>query len=216
VKLGFHDYPDNSLAEPYLNYIANKHHNSDTLQEYLDLFTKVVREFSTSKSFGTTIQACINKNFDSHDALFEETKAEAPRRELVTDTVLNIIGVWITARSYFIKSGGYRQVELVYSLRRGSNNNPAALEERLPGLIHECGLITSQDLSTTYTTPMLLTSSSNTDIHHLQYSPLDSLETSSIKSTTLNAYTVFSLADTRISWTFNFSRHLLLTPFGGH
>ena len=180
-SLGFHDFPDNDLAEPYLNYIENQHHNSETLQEYLSLFTKVVREFSTTIGSKATIQTCINEVFDSQDALFEETKAEGPRRELITDIILDIIGVWITARSYFIKSGGYRQIELAYSLRRGSSNHPALLEEPLPGLIRGSGLIPSQDLSTTYTTPMSLPSSSNTDIHHLQYSRLDSFETSSIK-----------------------------------
>jgi len=215
-SLGFHDFLDNSVAEPYLNYIENQHHDSDTLQEYLDIFTKVVREFSNTIGSGAPIQTCINKIIDSQDALFEETKAEGPRRELITDTILNIIGVWITARSYFVKSGGYRQVELAYCLRRGSNNNPTALEESLPGLIRESGLIPSQDLSATYTTPMPLPSSSNTDIHRLQYSRLDSLETSSIKSTTLNAYTLFSLADTRISWTFKdifYSHHSPGTMF---
>jgi len=215
-SLGFPDSPKDSLAEPYLNYIENCHHDPDTLQEYLELFSKVVRAFSTNNGPQTTIQACINDTFAANDALFEEIKAEGPRREIITDTVLNILGVWITARSYFIKSGGYRQVELAFHLRRGSSKNTSALEETLPGLIRESGLIPSQDLSTTCTTPIPLSSSSNTDIHRLQYSRLDSLETSSIKATALNAYTLYSLADTRISWTFNFSRHLLLTPVGGH
>jgi hypothetical protein len=215
-SLGFLDYPESCMADPFLNYIENQHHNSDTLQEYLELFSKVVQDFSTNNGPKMSIQTYINDIFDENDALFDETKAEGPRRELITDTILNILGVWITARSYFIKSAGYRQVELAFHLRRGSSTNTTALGKSLPGIIRESGLIPSQDLPATYTTSMPIPSSSNTDIHRLQYSRLDSLETSSIKATTLNAYTLFSLADTRISWTFNFSRHLLLTPVGGH
>lgn len=215
-SLGFVDYPHSSLAAPYLNYIANGHHDSDTLQEYLDFFSKVVRDFSANGSCVMTIQAYINDRFDAQDKLFDAIKAEGPRREHITDTLLNILGTWIMTRSYFVKSGGIRQVELACLLRRGSNNGSAALDQTLPDLIRGSGVVAPQSLSTSNATTIITSSTANADIHRLQFSRLDSLESGSIISTSLNAYTLFSLADTRISWTFNFSRHLLLSSVGGH
>jgi hypothetical protein len=222
-SLGFSTYPKSKLAEPYLNYIENRHSSLGTLDEYLFLFRKVVEIFSGVNASSVSIACYLDQLCDSPEPLFEHIKGNASRKEVVEDTVLYIIGVWLIALSYFTKWGGHRQIELAYRLRHGRDAGPRrALEQTLPKLMVGSGLIPSSEtvpsVSGLPQLPQHLGAAAlpcNSDIHRLQFSRLESLESTSINATSSNAYTLSSLGDTRIFWTENFSRHLLLTPLHG-
>jgi hypothetical protein len=113
-SLGFSDYPENKLAEPYLNYIENRY-TGGTLEEYLTLFGNVVKYFTKVGPPQCNVRDFIDSLCNSMtEPLFVDTQEKEPRMELITDTVLYILGTWITALSYFIKVGGCRQIELAY------------------------------------------------------------------------------------------------------
>ncbi|RDW57212.1 hypothetical protein BP5796_12662 [Coleophoma crateriformis] len=227
-SLGFPDYPANPMPEPYLNYIENRHMmNLGTVEAYLQLFRKVVDDFSQGNCAPVTLCAYTDAICNSREQIFEGTQDPIARRELVTDTILSIIGVWVTAGSYFVKSGGYRPVELAYCLQKGKSvsvdYSAAASYSTLSELLVGSGLVPTVSetagifgIATTAATTTTDFVTNKANIHALEYSRLDSFESLSVKSTTLNAYTLSLLSNTRISWTLNFSRHLLLTPLAGH
>jgi hypothetical protein len=286
-ELGFSDYPDSSLADPYLNYIENRYTGDGSLDDYLTIFIQVIQHFqNTQTPPGTptqtqqppaphpnTIHAFIGTLCASNsEALFAHTDQEsALRKELVTDTVLYILGVWVGMLSYFVKlPGGLRQVELAYSIKQriaATDGNEGVLTNTLPNLLKGSGLLpspedglqlpssSSNDFENAIQTILSLlpsgnsmeNSGSSSDLarqklkaalgtcitssaasHNYSTTPypespkapllhtrIDSLESLSIKRSTLNAYTLSSLGGVQIYWTLNLSRHLLLSRFAG-
>jgi hypothetical protein len=71
------------------------------------------------------------------------------RKELVTDTVLYIIGVWVAMLSYFVKlPSGHRQVEIAYLMKQGEQTvcgNSETLSRALPSLLKGSGLLPSSE-----------------------------------------------------------------------
>lgn len=162
-ELGFTEYPKTNSADPYLNYIENRLFEDGSLAEYLDLFTKVVKHFQDSaRAQGTaptpqqppvldpnSIHAYIDVLCaSSTEPLFAKSaEGSVERKELVTDTVLYILGVWVSMLSYFVTlPGGYRQIQLAYCLKQGrsaANSVDVALVETLPDLLKKTGLLPS-------------------------------------------------------------------------
>lgn len=143
--LGFPDYPVNTAADPYLNYISNRHIGRGTLEEYLCLFIRVVEHFKGHQVDvkGTprpnSIQALLDRLGSSeNDDLFADTKAgSSMRKEDVEDTVMYILGAWTMMLSSFVQlPNGFRKVITAYNV--GAQMKEAkgeAHEEDLSGLI---------------------------------------------------------------------------------
>jgi hypothetical protein len=305
--LGFADYPESDVAGPFLNYIENRYIGGPkSLEDYLNLFRNVVNHFvkahlpqpsqppssgsghATSKTAldSDSIQAYITTLSGSNsEPIFTDTRPGTDlREELVTDTVLYVIGVWTAMLSCFVKlPSGYRQVELAYCIKQGkqvgTGQDVALKDTSLPGLLKGSGLlpspmdgyssahsnqnglvdvarlllssipfnggsagnslsdssanqklktalasyISSSACATSFYLPDSLSSSSTVAAPStyptsplLLHASVDTLESASIKSTALNAYTLSSLAGVRIHWTFNLSRHFLLSSHAGH
>ncbi|ORY08583.1 hypothetical protein BCR34DRAFT_626161 [Clohesyomyces aquaticus] len=189
--LGFSDYPHNSTASPYLNYILNQHVARTTQDEYLLLFRRIITYFEHpavsedgkdgSKPEGPSIQSLLDELTSSKgEGVFEDTPAGSKvRREDVDDTVLYILGVWTMMLSSFVRlPNGIRKIAVAYMYRTQKREADAATcsayDESLAGLLH-----------------------------------------GKIKATRLNAFTLNVLGAVEISWTFNLSRHMLLSKHRG-
>jgi hypothetical protein len=163
LALGFSEHQAETLAEPYLNYIENRHTGDGALDGFLRLFIKVVLHFqeettatATEKATGTkssptinSVQAFIDHLCQYSDGdYFANTKESSNlRKELVTDTVLYILGVWVAMLSYFVQlPGGYRQIQRAYFLKSGNGKGKEfqqALDGRFPDLLNGSGLLPS-------------------------------------------------------------------------
>ncbi|KAF2797367.1 hypothetical protein K505DRAFT_372529 [Melanomma pulvis-pyrius CBS 109.77] len=145
--IGFTGYPSNVTAEPYLNYISNRHIGRGTLEEYLHLFLRVVEHFKQdgSPTASDSIQALLDTLVTSaNEDLFSDTKAGSKtRKEDVEDTVMYILGIWTMLLSSFVQlPNGIRKVVTAYTLRAQSRGTPrAACEENLAGLLKGSGLL---------------------------------------------------------------------------
>jgi hypothetical protein len=137
--LGYPEYPSNLTAEPYLNYIANRHIGRGTLEEYLALFVRVIEHFSCSHPESDSIRALLNVLVSSEDEdLFADTKAgSAMRREDVEDTVLYIMGAWSMLLSSFVQlPNGIRKVIMAYSMKAHAAEKPTEpYDENMAGLV---------------------------------------------------------------------------------
>jgi hypothetical protein len=137
--LGYADYPDSSTAEPYLNYIANRHIGRESLEEYLGLFVRVIEHFSHSRPGPETIRALFDALVKSDDeAMFSDTKVGgAMRREHVEDTIMHIIGAWSMMLSSFVGlPNGIRKVTSAYGIRaQAAGEKTEAYDQTLAGLI---------------------------------------------------------------------------------
>jgi hypothetical protein len=149
--IGFADYPNNTAAEPYLNYISNRHIGRGTLEEYISLFLRVVEHFKQDGSNGAqtpaldSIQVLLDNLVVSvNEKLFSDTKAGSTvRKEDVEDTVMYILGTWTMLLSSFVQlPNGVRKVMVAYTLRAQSRGiTGAAYEEGLAGLLKGSGLL---------------------------------------------------------------------------
>lgn len=145
--LGFLDYPSKRTADPYLNYIANRHVGRGTLDDYLKLFTCVVEHFSTPRPVPSdatsprpgSIRALLETLIGSDaEELFTDTKAGSTmRREDVEDTVMYILGAWSVMLSSFVMlPNRVRKVTTAYNIRAGPDDKKVeAFEVNLAGLI---------------------------------------------------------------------------------
>ncbi|KAH7384177.1 hypothetical protein DE146DRAFT_623045 [Phaeosphaeria sp. MPI-PUGE-AT-0046c] len=187
--LGFPDYPTNATAEPYLNYITNRHVGRGKLEGYLKLVIYVVNYFASEDDQELeptkSIQGLLDTLLTSPDDYFSDTKAASQARcEDVEDTILYIIGAWTLLLSSFVHlpvAGGARKIALAYSIR--------AQESR------------SATFSHPYEEDFL--------------DELDSLESLHVAATRLNTYTLSVFGAIDIVWIHNISRHMLLCKRGG-
>jgi hypothetical protein len=150
--LGFPDYPASAIAEPYLNYIANRYIGRGTLEGYLKLVIHVVEYFKLDGIEDTlpakSILGLLNTlGASSHD-YFSDTKAGSQtRRDDVEDTILYIIGTWTLLVSSFIHlpvAGGARKIALAYSVRAQENHGASQCHpynETVSGLLTGSGLL---------------------------------------------------------------------------
>lgn len=172
-SLGFTDYPTNSIAAPYLNYIENRRRGLGTLDDYLDLFRRVVQHFQepaqiprqqNTSSLSPTLQTAFAsqtqsvyppniRTFISTLSLSatEPLFASAPlastlRDEFVADTVMYMLGVWTMMLGCFVQlPGGHREVEIAYCIKHGMTEPSLALEETPEGLLRGSGLLPSKE-----------------------------------------------------------------------
>jgi len=121
--LGFSEYPTNSTAEPYLNYILKQYAGSQTIEDYIELFIEVLEHFrpgavAKGAPAAPTVQTLIEKFASTgFRDVFADTVAGDPRRkEHVEDTVMCIIGTWTTMLSSFQHKNRSRRVVAAYSL----------------------------------------------------------------------------------------------------
>jgi len=256
--LGFTEYQATTLAEPYLNYIENRHTGDGSMEAFLRLFIQVLQHFQdnesekddSSRSSSTSanqsangIQTFIDSvSKSATEPYFVHTTAGSTlRMELVTDTILYILGIWVAMLSYFVKlPAGYRQIELAYYMTKKANPSKgleSCFAENLPELLKGSGLLPSPrdgqggltSISVNSKTASTTDSVTQTDNFASQchvgdlptagtqlfHTRIDSLESLSIRSSALNAYTLTFLGGLRIHWTINLSRHLLLSRFAG-
>ncbi|KAF2999698.1 hypothetical protein E8E13_002815 [Curvularia kusanoi] len=108
--LGYHDYPANATAEPYLTYIYRRHVGAGALEEWLELFIEVVEYFDvgikeSNEDGNGTIQDLIDRLATSGFLnLFADTTAGQTARLIhVEDTVMYILGTWSTMLSSFVQ-----------------------------------------------------------------------------------------------------------------
>lgn len=146
--LGYHDYPSNATAEPYLTYIYKRHVGSGALDEWLELFIKVVDHFDDNAkgprgvgSIQTLIDELAASGFQN---LFTDTSAgHAARIEHVEDSVMYILGTWTTMLSSFVQRRNQSR-KVVTAYRTYSNvalSVPEPLENDIAGLIAGCELL---------------------------------------------------------------------------
>jgi hypothetical protein len=136
--LGFSDYPANTTAVPYLNYILKQYTGND-MEDYIELFIEVLEYFRTGASAnGTptvhTIQTLIDKfALSGFRDVFADTVAGDPRRrEHVEDTVMCIVGTWSTMLSSFQHKNRSRKVVAAYGIFADSTTSQAAMPTTLP------------------------------------------------------------------------------------
>lgn len=150
--LGFPDYPNSATAEPYLNYIANRHIGRGTLEGYLKLVIHVVEYFTAEDDEEPTAPKSIQRLLDtlatSTSEYFSDTKAASQaRREDAEDTILYIIGTWTLLLSSFVHlpvAGGARKIALAYSIRAqesASMSGTHPFQESVAGLVTGSGLL---------------------------------------------------------------------------
>jgi hypothetical protein len=150
--LGFPEYPTSTIAEPYLNYIANRYVGRGTLEGYLKLVIHVIEYFKLDSNEDALpakdIQGLLNTLGASSHEYFSDTKAGSQtRRDDVEDTILYIIGTWTLLVSSFIHlpvAGGARKIVLAYSIRAQENLSASQCHpysETISGLITGSGLL---------------------------------------------------------------------------
>ncbi|KAH7371068.1 hypothetical protein BKA66DRAFT_551954 [Pyrenochaeta sp. MPI-SDFR-AT-0127] len=221
--LGFPDYPTDNTAEPYINYITNECVGR-TLDGHIQLLVRIVKYFQDESLTVRSIQSFLDSMSISTDVeYFADTKAGSQtRREVVEDTVLCTIGIWTMMLSSFrllpVAGERVRRVTLAYSLyaQRPSNPGRQPYGESVCGLIQGSGLLPSTSIANHGCQHNPGTSSVLQNCLSQRFlDDLDSLESLSIRSTRLNAYTLNVFGAVDIMWTHNLSRHMLLSKRGG-
>jgi hypothetical protein len=137
--LGFSDYPTNTTAVPYLNYILEQYAGSETMEDYIGLFIQVLEHFRTGASANATptvhtVQTLVDKfALSGFRDVFADTVAGDPRRkEHVEDTVMCIIGTWTTMLSSFQHKNRSRKVVAAYGIFADATTSQAAMPTALP------------------------------------------------------------------------------------
>ena len=138
------------------------------------------------------------------------------RRDVVQDNVFLILGLWTLMREYFIPLDGRRhilrsyEVALTSSRSTSSQMGPSALDIPLSQLIKTSRVVPSPQTS-------MATNNNETPLASVPFHlhPTASFaESLSIRPRDLNLAKLVALADVRIHWTDNFSRHMLLSKHG--
>lgn len=223
--LGFPDYPTDTTADPYLNYITNEWVGKGTLNGHIRLLIGIVRYFQDGYPTVRSIQGFLDIiSTSSDDEYFADTKVGSQtRREIVEDTVLCTIGVWAMMLSSFrllpVAGGRVRRVALAYSLRAQTTSSSPGCQpcsESVSGLIRGSGLLpnTSLPIYGDQYDPAIIVGQQNL-LSQGFLNDLDSLESLSIRSTRLNVYTLNIFGAVKLAWTHNISRHLLLSMRDG-
>ncbi|KAI8931934.1 hypothetical protein NX059_010835 [Plenodomus lindquistii] len=142
-SLGFSNYPADTVAEPYLNYITNCHVDRGSPEEYTRLFIRVVQYFQAKpvEKDGSLVPRTI-------DGLLVDLAASGLGKGHadLQDMALYIIGVWTMMLSSFVHvpvAGGLRKVTIAYALHAQNDSSKACqpYADSLPGLIVGSGLL---------------------------------------------------------------------------
>ncbi|KAJ4330287.1 hypothetical protein N0V87_010132 [Didymella glomerata] len=119
--LGFTDYPKDTTAVPYLNYILKRHTGTESKEAYIELFVKIIEHFqSAAPANGTatdaTVQSLVNELVqDGFGTFFAGTAAgDVRRKEIALDTVMLMLGTWATMYSSFQHKRQRRKVVAAY------------------------------------------------------------------------------------------------------
>ncbi|KAF2787607.1 hypothetical protein K505DRAFT_123857 [Melanomma pulvis-pyrius CBS 109.77] len=234
VALGYGPDCKNGDETPYIKYILSQYPGKGTLDDYVQLFVKVVEHFARDDGLngkGLTLRrtqtntGSIKKYIDTlvadaTEPYFQDTPPSSDVREIaVTDTVLLILGSWTLMQSYFIpQRGEKRRILLAYCMNHGKDFSEAlALRETLPNLLRKSGLLPSSKESAYIkegATTFYVKDDDKDPYQSSQFSlhpSLGSVESLEIATTTLNAFKLVSLGAVRILWTYNLSRHMLLS-----
>jgi hypothetical protein len=137
--LGFPNYPIDTTAEPYLNYLTNRYIGGNTLEAYIRLLKETIGYFDVVPtdhnvaSTPRTIQGLLDVLSTTDTESFGHTKTD------IEDTMLYAIGTWTMLLSSFVllpMAGGIRKVTLAYNLRtRGTLSGCQPYQEDVAGLI---------------------------------------------------------------------------------
>jgi len=157
---------------------------------------------------------------DPSEPYFQDTPPSSDVREIaVIDTVLLILGSWTLMQSYFIpQRGEKRRILLAYCINHGRDfSEVVALAQTLPDLLGKSGLLPSP-IESAYSkegaTTFYVKDDDKDPYQNSQFSlhpSLGSIESLEIATTTLNAFKLVSLGAISILWTYNLSRHMLLS-----
>ncbi|KAF1970999.1 hypothetical protein BU23DRAFT_570259 [Bimuria novae-zelandiae CBS 107.79] len=125
--LSYNEYPNDLSAEPYLNYIANRHVGRGMLDNYLALFMRVVQHFSNAQKQPVRItpsapsirSLLATLSSSDSEAMFANTETGSKaRKEDVEDTVMYIMGTWTMLQSSFVQLlSGFRKIMTAYEMQ---------------------------------------------------------------------------------------------------
>lgn len=193
--LGFPNYPNDAAVEPYINYLMNQHDARGT-PEYEELLIKITQYFQGPQPPGP-----MKKSIEGllHSL---STHPNTPWHD--EDTVVRAIGSCTLLLSSFTDlptvAGKLRMVTASYNLRMhksllGGQPYRHSLAEMVAG----SGLLPA---------PVAFASV-------VTMADLESLESLFVDATHLNAYRLTVFGAVEITWTYNVSRHLLLSNRNG-
>ncbi|KAF2633043.1 hypothetical protein BU25DRAFT_87966 [Macroventuria anomochaeta] len=147
--LGFRDYPTNTTAVPYLNYILKQHAGSETIEDYVELFIEVIEHFRPGASTNRTptdptIQTLVDRFASSgfRDVFADTVAGDHRRREHVEDKVMCIIGTWTTMLSSFQYKNRSRKVVAAYSIFADATTPQAAAPTASPATTPTLPIVT--------------------------------------------------------------------------
>jgi hypothetical protein len=210
-KLGFPRYPSDTTVEPYLNHLMNRCIGETTIEGRTKLFLRVITYFDVGVSGRTplstkrSIQGLI-------DALSTDTQYSELHEWEVEDIVLYNIGLWMMLLSSFVlypvAGSAIRRVTLAYTLQMGETlPGRRPYEEDVAGLVVGSGLLPTSAQYPRFNEMVLVPDETFVDS--------DSLESLSIDATRLNIYTLKVFGAVDVVWTYNVSRHLMLSKRAG-
>lgn len=228
----------------YIENRRRAHHG--TTEEYRSTFIRILQHFSSTHAGPRTIRTLLDslmaeKMVDNTNAGSEEREKIAKFTE---DTVMHIMGVWsMLSISFMKRPSGKRRITTAYSVRARPGRGEA-YDQNLAGLICGSGLLSATenspptlysdhdgDIVRTATRLVALLNQSdgaignNTSSQILSSSgvltndtleAMDALESLSIAPTRLNAFTLYALGAVEIYWTYDVSRHMMLSYHEGH
>ncbi|KAH7377263.1 hypothetical protein BKA66DRAFT_443302 [Pyrenochaeta sp. MPI-SDFR-AT-0127] len=232
IALGYAVKLGEACETPHIKDILSHWPGKGTLDEYVQLFIKIVEYFTRGKDCQSltrrhikpiTVKHCIDElvNDATQDYFRDVPPGTETRRDVITDTVLLVLGSWVLMRSYFtLQRGEPRRILLAYCWNNNKEYSESlSLEETLPDLLHKSGLLPNPNEMTALmqgkkseVVDRDKENDSSMSIPNIALHPsLGSVESLEISAKTLNAFKLAHLGAVRILWTNNLSRHLLLS-----
>lgn len=131
--LGFDDYPRITTPDPYLDYILQQHADEETLVDYIELFIKVIMYFGSGTA-APTIRTIVNElSLSGFRDVFADTVAgNLKRKKHVEDTVMCILGTWVTMLSSFQERNSSRKITAAFTIFADPTTLPAPTQPSLP------------------------------------------------------------------------------------
>jgi len=209
--LGFTQYPTSKTAEPYLQYIISKHNDFGTVDDYLWLFSEIIKLSSLATPSSTVppnIQTIITIfDNDTSNRCFVGRVAPTRTKD-VTDTVFLILGLWSMMRmSFETETNQVRPVIWAYNARlNGQVPIIDPLVCSLQDLVEGSGLVPRSSNAQNMPQGIADTLDPNA------YYPMSPL---TIPARALNLSKLSILAGVHVHWTDNVARHLLLSSHAG-
>ncbi|KAF2642216.1 hypothetical protein P280DRAFT_468650 [Massarina eburnea CBS 473.64] len=186
-------------AAPYMKYIEKQAPGDERKGPWIKLFIEVVQNFKDGNS--TLISAYIdslqttNQHFYFDAVVHLTTEDHDLRYAQISDTLYRMFGLWTLLENYFEP----HSAAFAYIKQVGEKGNC----ETLGSLVKASNLLPSPREAEPFQSLV-----SARQVHA-------SLESQSIDQTRLNAFRLRAYANTKIHWTTNISRHMILSQRAG-